>query len=616
MAKKKSAPAASGIRKTSTVKKRPKSSTPEADKTGLDTPSPVPTVANTQRMVPPPLGVTVRMYRTGLGDCFLMAFPKGKASGGKPGDAFYLLLDCGVFFKTPEPDNVQRIKRIAADITKATGGQVEIAETDKGPVVTVKVGGQIDLLAITHEHWDHVSAFHPKQAQDIFAQNALKKLWMAWTENLSIPLARNLHDGRRAMRVALTNAFTKIQGMQTEAKKLGLDVPHSDGAELVGKALDFFGGEIDDPDAPPGPGMGAAKKSIQTEDAMVWLRDTYGKGKTEFLHPGDGPIELNGVADARVYVLGPPEDDTLIRRYNPSSATAKVYPKGMAAAAEAAFLVSVGIDPSRLESATDAELDEETRRISLPFDEIHQIKKDRVEKAVAAHKAREKPKEEDIASHPLFVEGYFDPKEDWRTIEAAWLESAGTFALQLDNATNNTSLAFALEIGLPGEGKVLLFPGDAQVGNWESWFGKVKIEGKEYGKDMVWKVGDKAVDATDLLRRTVLYKVGHHGSHNATLLDKGLKLMGRDDGTGEFVAMLPVDEFVAQVKAGYGQMPLKSLVKDLLIRTGGRLMRNDEDLPPNAEVPFPTLAGVEDAPARREGFGERVTELYIEYTVS
>jgi hypothetical protein len=33
------------------------------------------------------------------------------------------------------------------------------------------------------------------------------------------------------------------------------------------------------------------------------------------------------------------------------------------------------------------------------------------------------------------------------------------------------------------------------------------------------------VKAEDLLERTVLYKVGHHASHNATLRQKGLELM-------------------------------------------------------------------------------------------
>src|SRR5205814_10221079 len=47
---------------------------------------------------PPASGVTVRMYRQGLGDCFLLAFPTGQA-----GQAFYTLIDCGVIFGTQNP---------------------------------------------------------------------------------------------------------------------------------------------------------------------------------------------------------------------------------------------------------------------------------------------------------------------------------------------------------------------------------------------------------------------------------------------------------------------------------------------------------------------------------
>ena len=46
------------------------------------------------------------------------------------------------------------------------------------------------------------------------------------------------------------------------------------------------------------------------------------------------------------------------------------------------------------------------------------------------------------------------------------------------------------------------------------------------------------VTSSALLARTVLYKVGHHASHNATLREKGLELMQSD----ELVAMIPVDE--------------------------------------------------------------------------
>jgi glyoxylase-like metal-dependent hydrolase (beta-lactamase superfamily II) len=119
--------------------------------------------AKSKRMTAPKEGVKVRMYRTGLGDCFLLAFPKGTE------DSFYLMIDCGVYFRTPEPGNATRIRRIVEDIRDATGGR-------------------LDVLAITHEHWDHVSGFHRTQAQEIFAKEIdLGELWMAWTEDRGSP---------------------------------------------------------------------------------------------------------------------------------------------------------------------------------------------------------------------------------------------------------------------------------------------------------------------------------------------------------------------------------------------------------------------------------------------
>jgi hypothetical protein len=524
------------------------------------------------RMTPPEKGVKVRMYRTGLGDCFLLAFPKEKTARD-PRDVFYLLIDCGVFKAT---ENAQKwMREIVQDIKAAT--QREGSDE-----------GYLDRLVITHEHWDHVSGFHKSQAQDLFASIGLGTLWMAWTESDSIPLANELRNGRRAARHALSHALHRMQG---------LAAADSETAQLIHKVLDFFGG------APGSDGaMGAADfgaKSALTEEAMDWLKKTYGKGKVQFLRPGEDPLELDGVTDARIYVLGPPEDAALIKRYNPSASGAEVYPKGMAAAVEAAFFAAFGVVPSKVDALPTDDDVAEAKRMCLPFDESYQVK------ATAARKKK------------FFKEFYYDADQspEWRRIEGDWLEAAGEFALQLDSATNNTSLAFALEIGPPGVGQVLLFPGDAQVGNWQSWFGKVKVGKQLLGKEMVWTVGDKKITAEDLLRRTVLYKVGHHGSHNATLRDQGLKLMGRPDGTGALVAMIPVDEVVARTKAGYGEMPLPALVKDLLIRTGGRVMRNDED----AEIipkGNPTLAGVPGAPQRLEKFGTKhKTDLYIEYTL-
>src|SRR5262249_48799614 len=122
------------------------------------------------------------------------------------------------------------------------------------------------------------------------------------------------------------------------------------------------------------------------------------------------------------------------------------------------------------------------------------------------------------------LDAYFDELNDWRRIDNDWLSPAETFALQADHLTNNTSLVLAFE--LPNsdgaDNKVLLFTGDAQVGNWLSWY-----DIKE------WRAVDGArphqakPDIGELLGRVALYKVGHHGSHNATLSTQGVECMPR-----------------------------------------------------------------------------------------
>lgn len=65
-------------------------------------------------------------------------------------------------------------------------------------------------------------------------------------------------------------------------------------------------------------------------------------------------------------------------------------------------------------------------------------------------------------------------------------------AAVLDHAVNNTSLMLAFEVG----DQLLLFPGDAQWGSWQVCMSED------------W--------SADIIGRANFYKVGHHGSHNAT----------------------------------------------------------------------------------------------------
>ena len=189
---------------------------------------------------------------------------------------------------------------------------------------------------------------------------------------------------------------------------------------------------------------------------------------------------------------------------------------------------------------------------------------------------------------------------EWRRIDTEWLYSAGDLALKLNKGLNNTSLVLAFE--LEASGKVLLFAGDAQRGNWLSWV------------EREWKDGGSRIKARDLLARTVLYKVGHHGSHNATL-DGGktdppanLAWMGQGRYGREFVAMITAVRVWALAQRPVWDHPFESIKCALLKKAGGRVFQTDTD-----ELTKPPEA----SDAEWERFMARVTlnPLYFEYDV-
>jgi hypothetical protein len=255
-------------------------------------------------------------------------------------------------------------------------------------------------------------------------------------------------------------------------------------------------------------------------------------------------VDLEGV-DARLFVLGPPHDEAKIKRFNPSKSHPETY--GLAA-----------MNVNELASAT-SEGD-----LSAPFDLITQIPFDAARQMpfFQTHYWGEDPdarkEEAPDSTKTSGLETHTESDQSWRRIDGDWLDISSSLALQLDSATNNTSLVLAIELG---NGKVLLFAADAQVGNWLSW------------QDLSWTVGGKTVTGPDLLGRTILYKAGHHGSHNATLREKGLEIM-----TNLEIVLIPVDHEMA-VKKRWGNIPLGQLEQRLDEMTKGRVVRIDKDVP-------------------------------------
>ncbi|HEX5617130.1 MAG TPA: hypothetical protein VFX51_01845, partial [Solirubrobacteraceae bacterium] len=421
--------------------------------------------------------VRIRMFRQGLGDCFLLTFDTGDAPK-------QVLIDCGVLKGTP--DSGQRMLAVAEAIRDETGGH-------------------LDVLVATHEHWDHLSGFH--QAREVFEGLAIDDVWLAWTEDRADDIADSLRMHRQRALKAVEAAAQRLGACEGEVETRIAD-------RLVA-LLDFEDG------------LGAAGGAT-TAAAMQWVAARKPESKP-FLRPGDqlsaGESGLGG--DVRTYVLGPPRDVKQIKRSDPSRRAPEVYELAVSAAADRAFYAAV-------ESLGDGEEAEEQ-----PFVRYYRFDQD------------------DPDTQKRFAD-YLDERQAWRRIDNDWLGVAGRLALHLDSDTNNTSLALAFELG--PDGPVLLFPGDAQVGNWLSW------EALRWTVDEASGSPPRVVSADDLLARTILYKVGHHASHNATLRERGLELMTSRD----LVAMIPVNRVTAR-KQGWN-MPFPPLFKRLEEKTEGRIL--------------------------------------------
>lgn len=502
---------------------------------------PAPTAEPTTAGSAVPLeGVRVRMYRHGLGDCFLVRLPREEGE-----HSFHLLIDCGLIAMANDPKVV--MAKVVADLSDACGGH-------------------LDVVILTHEHWDHVSGFSTQQAQAAFDKIKVDEVWYAWTEDPDNALARKLRRERDSGLAALQRATLALRarGTATAARRVA----------RIESLLRFFG--VDGAKSADLECLGAAGgKAGRTRQAFEYLGRRRGV-KTRYCKPGNAPIALAGVPGVRAYVLGPPEDETLLRRSLPTKKGKEVYEFGG-------------------EFALDMSLAAAFERLADPAGQANG--QDRPFDASFARRSAGAPSAPSPRLDRLVAATWDNPGEEWRRIEEDWTAAVETLALNLDRHTNNTCLVVALE--LVRSGRVLLFAADAQVGNWLSW------------QDVRWQVsehgGSRNVTGPELLERTVFYKVGHHGSHNATLRALGLEQMKSQ----ELIAFVPVFKEQA-VKSGWHALPFPPLVKRLREKTGGRLVLSDDQSKAPGEADLTSLSREE-----RDDFGARLTSdkdgLYYEY---
>ena len=532
------------------------------------------------------------MYRQGHGDCFLLALPR--EGGGKP---VYVLIDCG--YKPGSQDFIPHKKPIG-----------EIVEH-----IGASTGGKLDLVIITHEHQDHVNGIWRKENPP-FARFTIEEAWLAWTENRDDPLAEELRKRHKDTLLGLMAARQNLAALRADHDQLafkrldtllGIELGLEDDSTLERELQAIEGNP---------------EKSVNKQGMKLIKDKAAARGGVSYLSPGGQPLMIPGTA-VRVFVFGPPHDCDLLDDEDPQGSEAfpddKPHRFTFRAAAEAAARAAA-------RAAAGAAPGDET---SSPFSARYGVSK---EKALAdpnsfftkhygsdskradglgvsikearadagsiftRHYGRDSKGEDDCEQ----IEGV-PPDAPWRRIDNEWLYSAETLALKLNTGINNTSLVLAFE--LPKSKKVLFFVGDAQRGNWISW------------KDLEWQDGDKTITPRDILGRTVLYKVGHHGSHNATLdgtdgdEHPNLSWMGTGAAAGEFTAMITaVTEWALTKNTPGWSHPLPSIKRRLNAKAQGRVFQTDCCPDKPRAVPQETW----DVFRARSAF----EQLYFDYTVA
>lgn len=417
--------------------------------------------------------------------------------------SFSMLIDCGGFNTSTEA-----ISKCVTDIKKTLNGN------------------PLDLVVVTHEHLDHVSGFN--QAKSIFDTIGFNQVWMAWTEDNTDPLAKKLKSQLGKKIAALTSALTeqhrqvtfKSRGRANESGfKKRLAYYNRTWSNIL-DALHFEGRK--------GFVRGAAS-ALKVPDAMIYVK---GKSKSKarekmFRKPGEVIENLKGAEGVKFYILGPPYDADL-RGIKDKLEKDEMYSlaKGLSFSDNQSFLNAVQQD-------SDGD--------SSPFNKKYHVSE---------------------LEAKMFFKMYNSDMLKWRQIEEDWMDTAGELAIAINSYTNNTSLAMAIE--LVNSEKVLLFPADAQSGNWISWHNSEV-------KDALKKNGGK--DTDELLSKTIFYKVGHHGSHNGTASKSGLDKINSKN----LVAMMPlVQDKVPTQWGGSKNFPAKALYKKLIEKTNGAVIRTDE----------------------------------------
>ncbi|MBA3687623.1 MAG: hypothetical protein H0W81_02115 [Chloroflexi bacterium] len=403
-----------------------------------------------------PIGLRIRMYQVGFGDCFLLSFEYGQALDDGRKER-HVLIDFGSTSMGGRLSSLNQIAKLIRDHAQ----------------------GKIDVIVVTHRHRDHLSAFGDKQIAKLLVDPGYPKLVIrSWTED------PDLDRGARGPAAAGTGIAPSATRGNARDTEVAIGPKSRRFMRTLGSAETFTTGLFEKirkspPNSLAAEASGLAEDQLKNEDAVNQLKAWGDAGKPAYLHYGMRSGIESVVPGIRTRVLGPPTVDqheaVKSQRESDPDEFWMIYNQLLGNLTRTDLIGPAhgkrGL-PASTESAAHAGA----------HDDVSGVAPD--------------PAETDAPDSA----GAFGPVGPvrWLTdrMGRQQLNSLYRIVRILDGVLNNTSVILLFDVDASGKRIRLLFGGDAQIENWEYALKRTRNRA--------------------LLREVDVYKVGHHGSRNAT----------------------------------------------------------------------------------------------------
>lgn len=396
-----------------------------------------------------PSSLRIRAYQVGFGDCVLLTFyyPKQRKEADRQR---HILVDFGST-GLPEDTPKDQMDRVAADIKE-------------------QCGDKLHIVVATHRHKDHISGFATRESGDgpgdVIASLMPDVIIQPWTEepgadDPELPASKSTKKGKKQL-AAIPEAgeprkslnalhVQSLDDMNKISEAMLAEVQHLSDLNKFTQALGVSAAdEIE---------FLANDNGLPNRSAvenLARMAKAHKGAKCHYVNHGY-PLNLSKLLPGiKVHVLGPP---TLEQH-------AEIVKERATDKEEFWMLQAAARNFLGLQAATGNVIREFTSGKNSLFPRAKAYR------------------------------NFYPSHDRWFIRQLRAMRGAQMLSLVriLDKAMNNTSVILLFEVG----GRKLLFPGDAQIENWEY---ALKRDGE----------GDLA-----LLKGVDVYKVGHHGSRNAT----------------------------------------------------------------------------------------------------